>query len=220
VAAALNLDRRAFAQSGLGRPLVTGLIIGWLLGDLRLGLTLGLWTELLWLWRLTVGGDFTPNGALALSAVLVAISLSYGYNLVKDTLPLDVLAFALIPVLAHLLIIQDKLDRGFSERLLKFIHRELEEKESPRIMTWNLLGLTHTFVGGLIFLALAVPLLILFFTLCARILPQSFWTPFINFRPLAPAMGLISMAASFTLPALKIYALGLICGLALAFFLY
>jgi hypothetical protein len=124
--ALLNLDRRAFAQNMLGRPITTGLIIGFFINNLPLGLSLGLWTELLWLWRLTVGGDHTPNGSLALTTVLISLNLVSGeLKLISPSLPLASLAFFLIPPLAQLLIKADKLSRAFSTRVSSHLRQRL-----------------------------------------------------------------------------------------------
>jgi hypothetical protein len=128
-AALLSLDRRAFMQTMLGRPLVTGALVGACLGEPAAGLSLGLWTELLWLWRLTSGGYHTPNAPLALSAVLIAL-FGAGAEAPEDYWARAVLGFALIPVLAQALIPLDKLLRKLSGARSRRLRRLLEEAEA------------------------------------------------------------------------------------------
>ncbi|MDR2350286.1 MAG: PTS sugar transporter subunit IIC, partial [Deltaproteobacteria bacterium] len=133
VAALLNLDRRAFAQTGLNRPLVAGVIVGFATGDPRTGLALGIWTELLWLWRLTVGGELTPNGCAALSSVLIALNLAR--VLAPDLsrgLPLSPLAFFLVPVIAHLAVLPETRARKYSSRILALLNRKLKAAAESR----------------------------------------------------------------------------------------
>ncbi|MDR0621583.1 MAG: PTS sugar transporter subunit IIC, partial [Deltaproteobacteria bacterium] len=103
VAAALNLDRLALGQNAIWRPLTAGLIIGAILGEIRFGLTLGLWVEVLWLARPPLGGAIVPNGALALAAAMTGVSESlFLLDAPLDPQkPLAPLALALIVPLAH-----------------------------------------------------------------------------------------------------------------------
>ncbi|MDR1039722.1 MAG: hypothetical protein LBR80_06045 [Deltaproteobacteria bacterium] len=111
----LSLDRRAFMQTMLGRPLVVGTVVGWTLSEPLAGLSLGLWTELLWLWRLTSGGYYTPNTPLALSAVLIAL-FGAGAPGPADWQAKAVMGLAMIPCLAQLLIRADVLLRRVAGR--------------------------------------------------------------------------------------------------------
>lgn len=66
----LALDRTAFLQAMVSRPLVASTLAGAILGDSELGLRCGLLLELLWLMDLPVGGSIPPEEGLA--AVLAA----------------------------------------------------------------------------------------------------------------------------------------------------
>ena len=72
--ALLSLDRRAAVQAMLAHPIVASAIAGWLLGDLRCGLFVGLLLGLLWSGSLPVGGVVPPDETLgAVVATGVAI---------------------------------------------------------------------------------------------------------------------------------------------------
>jgi len=69
----LVLDTAAVLQVLVSQPLVSGTLIGWLLGDMSLGLQIGLLFQLLWLHQLPVGAVKIPEGNLAavISVILV-----------------------------------------------------------------------------------------------------------------------------------------------------
>jgi hypothetical protein len=226
VAALLSLDRRAFMQTMLGRPLVTGALVGAALSEPAAGLTLGLWTELLWLWRLNSGGYYTPNTPLALSAVLIAL-LAEGAPGPADPRARLVLGFALIPILAHLLIHLDSLlrrragerSRRLRERLLSLEAGGPEGVEEARraapasFRREALLGIPETLLASVAFLAAAVPCVMGLAALLAALLPSHFWKPVAAFAPYAPAAGLLGIASSLSRPSLPPYLLGALAAL-------
>ncbi len=69
----LVLDTAAVLQVLVSQPLVSGTLIGWLLGDVSLGLQIGLLFQLLWLHQLPVGAAKVPEGNLAaiISVILI-----------------------------------------------------------------------------------------------------------------------------------------------------
>jgi PTS system mannose-specific IIC component len=67
----VELDRVAFLQTMLSRPLVSATAAGWLLGEPALGLFSGALLELFWLMELPVGASLPPDEGLA--GVLAAV---------------------------------------------------------------------------------------------------------------------------------------------------
>lgn len=68
----LWLDRFQFPQIMISRPICSAPIIGLLLGDLEIGLAVGVLFEMLWLRRLPVGGYIPPDitfAAIACTAI-------------------------------------------------------------------------------------------------------------------------------------------------------
>ena len=61
----LALDTTAAFQILISQPLVACTIIGWLLGDIQLGLQIGAYLQLLWLCSLPVGAAIIPEGNVA-----------------------------------------------------------------------------------------------------------------------------------------------------------
>ncbi|MDR1081207.1 MAG: PTS sugar transporter subunit IIC [Deltaproteobacteria bacterium] len=219
-AAALSLDRRAFMQTMLGRPLVTGAVVGACLSEPAAGLALGLWTELLWLWRLTSGGYYTPNTPLALSAVLIAL-FGAGAPGPADWQARAVMGFAMVPCLAHALIRVDVLLRrtaGERSRRLRetFIGLEAEEGGLDRARALAprafrraaLAGVPETFLASVAALAVMIPLVRLAATAAVAGAPDAFWAPVAAFAPYAPAAGLLGIASSLSRHYMAPYLLG------------
>jgi len=93
----LVLDQTAVLQILISQPLVAGSIIGWLLGDIRLGLHLGLLLQLLWLNQIPVGGAKIPEGNLAsVIAVILVFNTRFWMTDYPHTLILGVLLYALL----------------------------------------------------------------------------------------------------------------------------
>ena len=65
LAGVVSLDRVAFLQTMVSRPLVTCALSGWVVGDVSLGLRCGLLLELVWLMDLPVGAWVPPDDTLA-----------------------------------------------------------------------------------------------------------------------------------------------------------
>ncbi|RMG90278.1 MAG: hypothetical protein D6708_08695 [Candidatus Dadabacteria bacterium] len=65
LAALAALDRTAILQAGLGRPLVVGAAVGWILGRPETGLWAGALLEMFWLYDLPVGAAVPPDEAAA-----------------------------------------------------------------------------------------------------------------------------------------------------------
>lgn len=69
----LALDTAAVLQVLISQPLVSGALIGWLMGDTALGLQAGLLFQLLWLHQLPVGAAKIPEGNLAAVIAIILI---------------------------------------------------------------------------------------------------------------------------------------------------
>ena len=93
----LCLDRICL-QMMISRPVVTGVIIGWLLQDPYAGLITGAMVELLWVDRSQIGVSIPPNDTLA-SVTITAATIFCGRSI--GSTPQDLMALAvllLIPV--------------------------------------------------------------------------------------------------------------------------
>ena len=55
------LDGRIFGQMMFDRPLVTGLLVGWVLGDVKNGIIIGAQLELIWMGIAGIGASTPPD---------------------------------------------------------------------------------------------------------------------------------------------------------------
>lgn len=82
VALLAGLDRTALLQVMISRPIVAAPLTGLVLGDIHVGLTVGLLTELLWLTRLPVGAAIPPDDtqvAIATTSLVLICGPRWGF---------------------------------------------------------------------------------------------------------------------------------------------
>lgn len=73
VIALLELDTTYFGQILVSRPVVVGSLLGFITGDFFLGLQIGIFTELIYLDFIPIGGVVPPSGAVSAGvAILMA----------------------------------------------------------------------------------------------------------------------------------------------------
>ncbi|MCF6179102.1 MAG: PTS sugar transporter subunit IIC [Geopsychrobacter sp.] len=76
VALVCGLDRMAALQIMISRPIVAAPLVAWLLGDIAVGLEIGLMVELLWLARLPIGAAIPPDDTqVSIAGTVLAVSL-------------------------------------------------------------------------------------------------------------------------------------------------
>ena len=104
----LALDTTAVMQVLISQPLVSGTILGWLLGDVTLGLHIGILLQFLWLNQLPVGAAKIPEGNLAsVIAVILVFRLEMFLDAKYNMLILAVILYTLfISYIGTLLITQ------------------------------------------------------------------------------------------------------------------
>jgi len=77
----LALDTTIVFQFLVSQPLVTASVLGWLMGDLQLGIQVGFYLQLLWLRNIPVGGAIVPEGNVA-AIVTTCLVLRYHSDMV------------------------------------------------------------------------------------------------------------------------------------------
>lgn len=75
IAGIISLDVTACWQIMISRPIIIGPLVGWLCGDLALGLYLGVIMELLWINTLPLGASIPVDAAA--STVVAAVTAAY-----------------------------------------------------------------------------------------------------------------------------------------------
>ncbi len=111
----VGLDRVAFAQFMISRPIVVGPLTGFLLGNSLVGLEIGMLLELLWLGRLPVGAAIPPDDTqIALGATVMALSMEKYLGL--HGMPMVILAVLIAIPLGKLGQLFDRLARHINDR--------------------------------------------------------------------------------------------------------
>jgi len=73
VSGLLGLDATAALQVMVSRPLVVGGVVGWMMGDAPMGLTIGSLVEMLWIGGVPVGSLVPPDGTQAAAFAAAAV---------------------------------------------------------------------------------------------------------------------------------------------------
>ncbi|MFL5278163.1 MAG: PTS sugar transporter subunit IIC [Myxococcales bacterium] len=139
------VERKGALQLMLSRPLVLGPILGWALGDVLGGVTIGIPLELLFLGGVNLGGSLPENetllaGAMTTAAVLAGEAAGTGVDP-----PLAALALALLFPLA---LVGRRLESRTEQRNNAFFQLAFETvEEEPDPVRLNLRGLVLPFVA-------------------------------------------------------------------------
>jgi PTS system mannose-specific IIC component len=216
-ASVLNLDRLALGQNAIGRPLVAGMLVGLIVGQTKLGLTLGLWAEVLWLVRPPLGGAIIPNGGLAVSAALVGVAGCLSWlGLPQDPeMPLPVLALAMVVPLAHYLTTIETVTRWWGKKAHARLTADLKEGLSPKLIYPNLVAVGLTFGAALGLSVLAAIAVALGMAIAITWMPPGFWPPLRHLEKLAPLLCLAYMGMGLSRRKLSYYALATVIILAM-----
>ncbi|MHC4308290.1 MAG: PTS sugar transporter subunit IIC [Planctomycetota bacterium] len=79
VGSLLVLDTTVAFQFLISQPLIACTLLGWFLGDIQLGVQVGMYLQLLWLSSMPVGAAIVPEGNLA-AIVITALVIRYNNN--------------------------------------------------------------------------------------------------------------------------------------------
>jgi len=141
----LALDTTAVLQILISQPLVAGTILGWVLGDVQLGMQMGLLLQLLWLNQLPVGAAKIPQGNLAsIIAVILIFRLDMFLDSYLNILLLLVILYTLL--VSHLGIKLMTTIRNWNIRLLNRAIGCLDNGRISALGRINILALLLHFV--------------------------------------------------------------------------
>ena len=199
VGVALNLDKQVFGPFMVGRPLVTGFIIGLITGEVAFGTWMGLSAELLWLATMPLGGQLTPNAGLAVTAALTAW-IGSGFAPAVGAYPSEaglVVSFLTIPPWAKAFTIVDKGARRLVLPQLAQARADLALGRDPRFFQRNLLGVFTTLAFSLAAVAVAVGVNSLLLKMVLRLTPEFVLTSLEFIYNLIPFLGLLGMAVAY-----------------------
>jgi PTS system mannose-specific IIC component len=157
----VGIDRIAFAQFMISRPIVVGPLTGFLLGDAMVGLEIGMLLELLWLGRLPVGAAIPPDDTqVAVGATVLAFAM--GHLLGFEGMPIVLLCvLTAIPL--------GKCGQGF-DRLARKFNDHLNNKALAALEREDLSRVESLHVAGLLSFALASLATVLVIVVCGSVI--------------------------------------------------
>ena len=170
VALVCGLDRTAAFQVMISRPIVAAPLVAWLIGDVAIGLEIGLMVELLWLARLPVGAAIPPDDTqVAIAGTVLASSL--GNYLGLNGLEYQLLCLLIAIPFGKFGQFFDRFARHFNGRKLAQADRYFDEGRFRAVERIHLVGLcsfglaalgTYLVIicGGLLTIPLLAPLLL------------------------------------------------------------
>ncbi len=213
--ALLNLDKQVCGPLMVSRPLVTGFAIGWLTGELRYGIWMGLSAELLWLATLPLGGQLTPHAGLAVSAALIAwvgspFAPAVGAHQTEAGL---VISFLTIPLWARVFTLIDTLGRRLAPAQVDQARADLAAGRDPRFFSRNLRGLWIALGLSLAGLLAAAAVNSLLLGLAVRLAPDLVLLNLGFLFAVIPFLGLLGMAVFLEAKTLNLYLYGLLASL-------
>ncbi len=144
----IHLDVLVFGEFMLHRPIVVGPIIGYLLGEPKYGLLIGLIFELFYLSFVAVGVDIPPDATSSTVFSVVSCKLTTG------CLPISIIFGLLVGILyKHM----DIYTRSFNSIILSWIDTSENEFLISRINLSIIYGIFITYFKTLLFYLLIFP---------------------------------------------------------------
>lgn len=136
----VGIDRIAFAQFMISRPIVVGPLIGLALGNAMVGLEVGMLLELLWLGRLPVGAAIPPDDTqVTVGATILALSMERLLGL--SGMPMVLLCVLTAIPLGKFGQTFDRMARSFNDRYNDRALAALENNDLTRVERLHRAGL-------------------------------------------------------------------------------
>ena len=157
VGALLSLDRTAAFQSMIAQPIITAPIIGYILGDITVGIMIGAALELLWLCVLPLGAFIPPDENIATTLVTSCTILGMTKLHIHDVHSFIVLNILLLIPTAYVGRIIDNWVRNLNIALSNIADKEVEMSDFDKVESKNLVGLVTFYLVSfaLIFIILS-----------------------------------------------------------------
>ncbi|MBN1207963.1 MAG: PTS sugar transporter subunit IIC [Myxococcaceae bacterium] len=143
------VERKAFLQAMLSRPLVSATVMGALLGDLRAGLYVGMLLELFYLGTANLGAALPENDTVSATGTAAAAATMAAATGAGSTQALWSVAVLLFIALGRLGRYGDRLLEGYMARLARVALASAEAGNLSRAVRQNLWGMwPHFLVYG------------------------------------------------------------------------
>lgn len=141
------VERKAFLQAMLSRPLVSATVMGALLGDVRAGLYIGMLLELFYLGTANLGASLPENDTLSATGTAAAaatMATATGAGSTQALWSISVLFFIGLGRLGR---VGDRMLEGYMARLARVAMASAEAGNLSRAVRQNLWGMWPHFLG-------------------------------------------------------------------------
>ncbi|MEA2108837.1 MAG: PTS sugar transporter subunit IIC [Pseudomonadota bacterium] len=198
VGALLNLDRTAWGQLMISRPVVTAPIIGLACGNAAVGLLVGVLIELLWINELPVGtaipSDDTLFAAVA-SGVITTIVTSQN---VSNPVNIGSLIFLVLATMIPLASQGKKIDimvRKYNEKILTEMETRLLVGNPEQAVSLHLKGLIHFLICNFLAILVSSAILLLAMPYLHSLIPASIRRIMNGLLIIFPLVGIATLLA-------------------------
>jgi PTS system mannose-specific IIC component len=140
------VERKAFLQAMLSRPLVSATVMGALLGDLRSGLYIGMLLELFYLGTANLGASLPENDTVSATGTAAAAATMAAATGAGSTQAIWSMAVLLFIGLGRAGRYADRLLEGYMARLARVAMASAEAGNLSRAVRQNLWGMWPHFV--------------------------------------------------------------------------
>jgi PTS system mannose-specific IIC component len=145
------VERKAFLQAMISRPLVSATVMGWLLGDLRSGLYVGMLLELFYLGTANLGASLPENDTVSATGTAAAAATMAAATGAGSTQALWSIAVLVFLPLGRAGRIWDRLLEGYMARLARVAMASAEAGNLSRAVRQNVWGMwPHFLLYGLV----------------------------------------------------------------------
>lgn len=186
--ALLELDTTYFGQFLLSRPVVVGSVIGFLTGDFFLGLQLGIFTELIYLDFIPIGGIVPPSGAISAG---VGTIMAHFFNM-------DIYFAFFVGIVSGILFsfVEKKVRRYRSSILPKIARLLIDGKTTPGMVMFQ--SIVFQYLTVFTFLILTITIIGPLFAFISHDIPEKLHIAFKFSYFVVPWVGLSVLFISFS----------------------
>lgn len=181
--ALLALDTTALLQVLISQPLFACTLIGWVCGDVAIGMHIGLLMQLLWLADIPAGAYLVPEGnSGSIIAAILAVNLTYAHTELPHVVILLTIVYTLIFSFIGAKMV--KLIRNWNVYILNRVLGDLEKGRLNAIWQMNLSALLLHFLAMFSFIIFGAYLGIILITFLLNFVPQQ-WDNFARYTDIA-----------------------------------
>ncbi len=168
----INLDEHTWVQSMICRPVITGPVIGYLLGDLNTGLIFGILIELILFNVLPMGAAMPINFSIItiLATALAIMTAEADHISIGPSFIVWILAWTLPLGLIYREI--ENINRRINIRLVHFAEKRISKGRINAVEEIMCLGVLISFLKAVVFIMLVLLLWLYILPKCYIIIPE------------------------------------------------